>query len=228
MKNEEKHIKYLTDIGFRACTNEEKRKITEENYLDIPLERYFCHIYEGDLTIDTLELDTIPLIITGNLTVKQDLLCTWSYNGLIVFGETKAKSLFLEGETFFFGGVTFENVLMASGHAEKIINTPKGKVLSLDGDGTTLQNLEPENIAVFMDEMGGWDDKSYGDVRDYISEEFLDFKDEFFMTYEEWLDGYSEDEGTEKEFEVFRARNIILDSWGLRHAILDGKKVFLD
>lgn len=69
-------------------------------------------------------------------------------------------------KAFFFGGVTFENVLMAAGHAEKTINKPKGKVLSLDGDGTTLQNLEPESVAVCMVEMAGWEDKGYGDVRD--------------------------------------------------------------
>lgn len=64
------------------------------------------------------------------------------------------------------------------------------------------------------------------DARDCINKEFLDFDDDSFITYEEWLDSYSEDKETEKEYEAFRARNITLNDFALRHAIPDGKKYF--
>lgn len=127
MSKREKYVKYLESNGFTKATREEIEK-----YVSYEFEYIYdalWYIYDGDLTIDDLDLEDLPLIITGDLNMPNGAIYTQDHNGLVILGKTNVKWLFINGNTHL-KDVTFSLALLTSGNgAPRIVE--KVEVLSL-------------------------------------------------------------------------------------------------
>lgn len=215
------YIKYLENLGFKESTEKDKTLMKEKFPYASNLDCLW-YVYEGDLEVEDIKLSNIPLLITGDLTIKQPFIQVNGNSGLMVFGKTTVQYMELAGYGYFFGGIEFEILASILHGAQKYIYNPKGKLLYRDSENTTINNIEEDKVDVFFDTV---DYESFGDVTQLLSKEYLWWHEENgFITFEEYKikngeDGDYDDYLEETEISV-EVRKIF-------RAIKAGKKVFL-
>jgi len=123
----EKYIRYLEELGFKKATKDEIEEYVPDDFEYIYDASWY--IYDGDLEIENLEMDNLPLLITGDLKMPSGAICTVDYNGLVVLGKTNVKWLSINGNTYL-KDVTFSLALLTSGNgAPRVVEKAKGPFL---------------------------------------------------------------------------------------------------
>lgn len=142
-----KYTNYLESLGFNKASKEEIEK-----YVPYEFEYIYdaaWYIFDGNLEIEDLKMDNLPLIVTGDLKVTKSTVSTVDYNGLVVLGKTYAKNLSLNGNTYL-EDVIFEDTLMTTGNgAPRIINKATGAFLYKCSDSACIENVD--NVKIYVD-----------------------------------------------------------------------------
>jgi hypothetical protein len=221
------YTSYLTSLGFCESSKEEKHKIVHETHKDKRIKpeilNYTWYIYEGDLELDTLQMDTIPLIVTGNLTVNQPILEVDESTGLMVLGKTKVQTMDLSGYGYFLEGIEFSGLLYCNMHgAQRIIYHPEGPLLYNDSHSARIYPDKPEKVKVYLDR--AHDHDGFGDVRTLLKEPY--WQCEEYMTLEEF-ETDEESEYYENYEEFLRFLHFDIDSFELFNDMKNGVDVFI-
>lgn len=220
--NEEKYSKYLENVGFRQCTEEDKAKMKEKFPYASNL-GCLWYVYEGDLEIEDIKLSNTPLLITGNLTIKQPFIQVDENNGLMVFGKTTVQYMELAGYGYFFGGIEFEMLSLTIFGEDTEIHHPKGRLLYRESEDSVIKNMNKEDVEVFFDTM---DYKFFGDVSKLLPKKYLFCHEVYELaTFEEYKSYHGEDSDYDEYIEEMEIDVEVLEIF---KAIQAGKKVFLD
>ncbi len=197
-------ISLLIDKAFRKATGNgvSKDGIEEDIY---QYEEW--NIYEGDLVIEGNFHSDLPLIITGNFTVKGSYTDGASYGGVMVLGDFSVKEHIISEYSMFVAGNTSASGLICL-HYNDYRCTFLGDIVCdiLFVHDRAFEMWGDENIEAKL--YYNREDKTKGDRRyiQKLKDEFLDELDD-----EEWDDEYVE---------------IYLDICKLEKFILEGKSIY--
>ncbi len=217
MSKREKYVKYLDSIGFKKATKEEIEK-----YVSYEFEYIYdalWYIYDGDLSIEDLDMEDLPLIITGDLTMPNGAIYTQDHNGLVVLGKTNVKWLSINGNTHL-KDVTFSLALLTSGNgAPRIVEKAQGPFLYHCSDSATFNDISKVQCYVNRDEPSTLENFCNAVVNpELYTEEVADWQ----LTKEQFDNNDKNVQSEYKTYEQYLVQDVGINDDEIERAILDG------
>ena len=217
MSKREKYVKYLESIGFKKASKEEIEKYVhyEFEYIYDAL----WYIYDGTLNIEKLEMEDLPLIITGDLNMPNGSICTVDYNGLIVLGKTNVKWLSIEGNTYL-KDVTFSLALITSGNgAPRIIEKAKGPFIYHCSDSAGFKDISEVDCYINRE-----DESTLKHFCDVVlnPEKYTESVEDWQLTEKQFNDNDEQKKDEYHTYEQYLVQDVGICPENIERAIFDG------
>jgi len=217
MSKREEYIKYLESIGFTKASKEE----IEQN-VDYEFEYIYdalWYIYDGDLNIESLRMDNLPLIVTGDLNMPNGTVFTSDYNGLIVLGKTNAKWLSINGNTHL-KDVTFSLALITSGNGSpRIVEKAQGPFLYHCSDSASFYDVSEVKCYINRDEP-----RTVSAFSDFVMnpELYIEPLQSWQLTEEQFKNNENDIQSEYNKYEEYLVNDVGIDDDEIESAIING------